>query len=259
MNPIGVVYQRTDMLEAFPGADRDRIRSFDLYMKDRADLTLFCSSYLFETERVNCRRPLYVDHGVDFAHFALAGTAGTNEPPDVRALSRPRVGFVGGIDEHTFDRALFLRTARRLSDVQFVLLGTCTLSQNWCDLENVTQLGQRHYEQVAAYMAACDVLIMPWKQNDWIRACNPVKLKEYLAVGRPVVSTFFEELSRYKDVVTVARGAGEFTAAIRAALSNPGDEYSRRSRVENDTWSAKTNNVMKALHQIGRVPLSKQV
>ena len=57
---------------------------------------------------------------------------------------------------------------------------------------------------VADYMAACDVLIMPWNRSEWIRACNPVKLKEYLAVGRPVVTTHFEELRRYDGLVQVA-------------------------------------------------------
>ena len=122
-------------------------------------------------------------------------------------MPRPRVGYVGGLDRHTFDPELLVDVARRLPDVGFLLVGPSTLPEGWCPLPNVTQLGQRPYEQVAGYMAACDVLIMPWNRSPWIEACNPIKLKEYLAVGRPVVSAPFAELRRYSPLVRVAAGA----------------------------------------------------
>ncbi len=165
--------------------------------------------------------PIFIDHGVDYDRFEQAGDDPASEPEDVRPIARPRAGFIGGIDASTFDPALFVEVARSLPSVQFVMVGACSLPEEWCELDNVHLLGQRDYAQVAAYMAACDVLLMPWNRSEWIRACNPVKLKEYLATGRPVVSTSFPELDHYDGLVRIADGAAAFADAIREALSSP--------------------------------------
>jgi hypothetical protein len=93
-------------------------------------------------------------------------------------------------------------------------------------------------------MAACDVLLMPWKQNDWIEACNPIKLKEYLAVGRPIVSTPFAELRRYEGLVNVASEGKGFAEAIQQALAQPIDPQRLRIRVERETWRSKCAQVL---------------
>lgn len=251
LGPAGVVYQRTDRWEAFPEADAEQIVGFHRKLQKRADLTLFCASLLHEEEATRCRKAAYVDHGVDYDAFAAAGRGEAGEPPDVQGLPRPRVGFIGGIDALTFDPSLFVEVARSSPDLQFVLVGACSLPEGWADLPNVALLGQRAYEQVAAYMAACDVLIMPWNKSEWIRACNPVKLKEYLAVGRPVVTTPFHELVRYQGFVSIASGAAEFAAAIRDQLANPPDPARLRARVREETWEAKAANVLTELSALG--------
>ena len=252
LHPVGVVYQRTDRFEAFRGVDSTLIRSFDRRLKERADITLYCSTSLYGSEAGQCRQALFVDHGVDYVRFAAAGTNDADEPTDVRMIVRPRIGFVGGIDAHTFDPELFLEAARSRPEYQFVLVGACSLPEGWCTLANVHLLGQRPYDEVASYMAACDVLIMPWNGSDWIKACNPVKLKEYLAVGRPVVSTPFDELDRYRSFVNIAHDARSFAEAIDQALANPGDATVRRKRVERETWTVKAQLVVNRLgeHEI---------
>ena len=139
----------------------------------------------------------------------------------VALLKRPRVGFIGGIDAHTFDPELFLGVASRLPDTEFVMIGATSLPEDWCKLPNVRFLGRKPYDMIARYMAAMDVLIMPWNKSEWIKACNPIKLKEYLAVGRPVVTTDFSALDPWRDLVRVADGAESFAPAIRAALETP--------------------------------------
>ena len=251
LNPVAVIYQRTDRYEEFPGADPKVITKYDQHLKARADMTLFCSSFLFEEESEDCQSAHFVDHGVDFERFRDAGSELEAAPDDIREIPRPRVGFVGSIDSHTFDARLFVRVVRRLPDVNFVLVGSCSLSQRLYDEPNVYLLGQKPYDSVAAYMAACDVLIMPWNRNEWIKACNPVKLKEYLAVGRPVVSTPFEELRRYREHIRVAAGADAFAAEVRGALEDPGESTARQERVRGETWSAKAQTVLDELVRIG--------
>jgi len=254
LNAVGLIYQRTDRWEDFPGGDHESLRRFHCSLQTQADLTLFCSTLLFEQEQGKCRAAAYVDHGVDFEHFAAAGAGLSVEPAELRAIARPRVGFVGGIDAHTFDPSLFVEVARLLPDLQFVLVGDCSLPEGWCILPNVMLLGRRPYETIADYMAACDVLIMPWNNSEWIKACNPVKLKEYLAVGRPVVTTDFQELCRYEGCLRRAQTAGQFAAQIRSALGEPVDEKRLRERVREDTWAAKLKCVLHRLEELGLTP-----
>lgn len=258
LRPVGVVYQRTDRFEAFHGVNPERIKRFDTFLKDRADLTLFCSFWLMEQERAQCRSAEFIDHGCDYKAFLAAGLDRSTEPEDVRVIGRPRVGFVGGIDSHTFDPALFVEVARSMPEAQFFLVGSCSLPEGWADLPNVHLLGKRDYEQVPAYMAAADVLIMPWNQSEWIQACNPVKLKEYLAVGRPIVSTPFPELARYEGLVHIADAAQSFAQAIRDAIGHTHDPAPGRVRVATETWDSKGRLAVEALSRRGLGPMTHQ-
>lgn len=245
-----VVYQRTDRYEAFHGVDPARISAYDRALKQRADLTVFCSRSLFDHEGPACRDAAYIDHGVDFHRFQVAGDA-RRDPTDLAGVPRPRIGFVGGIDAHTFDPDLFRAVAKACPGFRFVMVGGCSLPSGCCELPNVHLLGRRDYNDVAAYMAACDVLIMPWNSGEWIRACNPVKLKEYLAVGRPIVSTAFDELSAYRGLVHIAADAASFAESIRECLRAPHDPAPGRERVRQQTWTAKAHAVVHRLESRG--------
>lgn len=236
-----LVLQRTDRFEAFPEADPEIVGAQIAAMKRQADLVVYCNPVLMAQEQGEVQRQLLITHGVDLETFIAAGKARTPGPADVAVLRRPRVGFIGGIDAHTFDPPLFVRIAKELFDVEFVLVGGCSLPEGWCPLQNVKLLGRKPYDNIASYMAAMDVLIMPWNASDWIQACNPIKLKEYLAVGRPVVTTDFPALGRYRDLVRVAKGPREFASAIRLALQEPHDADRARARVASESWDAKAS------------------
>jgi glycosyltransferase involved in cell wall biosynthesis len=246
-----IVYQRTDRYEEYDNVDKQQITRYDKVLKQTADMTVFCARLLHEEEHKDCAASVFIDHGVDYERFAAAGTRSNTEPEDLRDIPSPHAGFVGGIDSSTFDPELFLQVARQMPDVSFVLVGACSLPQGWCDLPNVHLLGQRPYETVASYMAACDVLLMPWNRSEWIRACNPVKLKEYLAVGRPIVSTSFPELSHYKGLIRVADDADHFATAIRESFAQAHDPHAQQHRVEQETWHAKGQQIVDRLQSMG--------
>lgn len=247
---VACVYQRTDRFEDFLGVDRELLIAYDRRLKDHADLTLFCSHTLHEDEAPSCAGAAYIDHGVDYDMFRDAGDR-RDEPEDLKSIPRPRVGFVGGIDAHTFDPELFLGVARRLPGFRFVMVGACSLPEDWCELPNVHLMGRRPYEDVARYMAACDVLIMPWNSSDWIQACNPIKLKEYLAVGKPVVSTPYPQLAPVEGLVRVASDVESFAKEISRALSTPHDPGAGRARVEQGTWSSQAYLALDRLKVVG--------
>jgi glycosyltransferase involved in cell wall biosynthesis len=165
-------------------------------------------------------------------------------------MPRPRIGFIGGIDKHTFDPDLFLKVVAAMPDVQFVMVGGCSLPADWCVADNVTLLGRKPYDTIAGYMAAMDVLIMPWNNSDWIKACNPIKLKEYLAVGRPVVTTDFPALGPWRDLVSVAGDADTFALKIRHALMADYSADMVRARVAGESWDVKANLIFKRLVEV---------
>ncbi|MHC4975164.1 MAG: glycosyltransferase [Planctomycetota bacterium] len=250
LHPVGLVYQRTDRYEDYENVDVRQIVAYDQTLKRRADITVFCARVLHADERDECKETIFIDHGVDYERFASAGDR-FEEPADVAEIDHPRVGFVGGIDASTFDPELFVEVARRLPDVNFVMVGACSLPEGWCEFPNVYFLGQKPYEQVADYMASCVALLMPWNRSDWIQACNPVKLKEYLAIGRPIVSTSFPELDHYRGLIRVADGGEAFASAILEAIRRPDDPLPQRERVEHETWGAKGEQMVARLSELG--------
>ncbi len=246
-----VILQRTDRFEAFPEADGDLVARQIRVLKERADLVVYAAPHLEAEERAQVRRSLLLTHGADVEAFAAAGRNPKPEPSDVAPIAGPRIGFVGGIDGHTFDPELFSGVAGRLADCQFVMVGGMSLPHGWCQLPNVHFLGRKPYDEVARYMGAVDALIMPWNGSDWIRACNPIKLKEYLATGRPVVTTDFPALDGWRDLVHVAEGADAFAAAIRRGLGHPPDHAAVLARLAPETWDAKAARLARAIEGLG--------
>ena len=112
-------------------------------------------------------------------------------------------------------------------------------------------LGHKPYEEIPLYGKYFDVAIMPWRQTEWIKACNPVKLKEYLALGKPIVSTPFDELQKYSDLVYIAKNSEEFSELIRKALNDNNSERinARRNKIKNYTWEVKAQNVLDVLFE----------
>ena len=246
-----VILQRTDRFEAFPEADGSLVERQIRALKARADLVVYCAPHLEAEERGEVRRSLLLTHGADVQAFAAAGRGEWAEPADLSGLGRPRVGFVGGIDAHTFDPDLFLGVVTRLPDCQFVMVGGMSLPSGWCPHSKVHFLGRKPYDEVAGYMAACDALIMPWNKSDWIKACNPIKLKEYLATGRPVITTDFPALDGWRDLVSVADTAESFAAAIQRALATKVDHAKVLGRLASQTWAAKAEVLRQDIEALG--------
>jgi len=241
-----LIYQRTDRYEEYPNVDPDIIRKYDKKLKTTADLTLFVSSSLYEQEHSQCRTALFLDHGVDYDLFATA-EQNPYKPEDIADIPGPIIGFFGAIDDHTSDIPFIEKLVDLLPEMSFVLIGNASSDcSRLRSKKNARMLGQKPYEQIPYYGKCFNVAIMVWRQNRWIEACNPIKLKEYLALGKPVVSTPFPELQEYRDVVYEARTPEEFSGRIRQAIveNSPERITARREKVRNDTWDCKAKFVL---------------
>ncbi|MBN1341539.1 MAG: glycosyltransferase [Phycisphaerae bacterium] len=245
----GLVYQLSDCYSALRGASATQAARMEAALAQQADLVVCSSLSLVERARHLYRRGEYVDHGVDFDRFAAAGSV-PDPPEEVRDLPSPIVGFFGNLDGNTVDRALLDAIIRSRPEYRFVLVGP--MSREFESLRahgNLTHVPQKPYCEIARYGAAFDVAIMPWLRNEWIHHCNPIKLKEYLSLGKPVVSTPFPELRRCGGLCYEATDAVTFAAAIDRALAedDPARRAERRAWASPHTWDAKFGRILRLL------------
>jgi glycosyltransferase involved in cell wall biosynthesis len=244
-----LIYQRTDRFEDFPGVAGEGIKRYDQKLKANADMTVYVNRTLYEQEASQCKKAFYLDHGVDFEMFASAENSST-EPSDIAGIPKPIIGFIGSIDDCNPDIEFLGKVADLLPRMSFALIGR---SQTDCfcliSRKNIWLLGQKPYELVPEYGKCFDVAILPLKQNRWTQAVNPLKLKEYLALGKPIVSTPFPELQKYLDVVYEAKTPADFAQCIEKAIFENSPELvaKRRKKIEYASWDNKAQLVLEQL------------
>jgi glycosyltransferase involved in cell wall biosynthesis len=240
-----LVTNRSDLHSAFEETDQSLIRALETELVRSSDVTLYTSRSLMRTEGAAAGdRAVFFDHGVDYERFASA--AGIPHPA-LADVPRPIVGFFGGIDDYVVDLALLKKVAEDLPDCSLVLIGdaTCPID-DIVSLPNVHWFGFRPYDEIPSYGAAFDVALMPWLRNEWIEQCNPIKLKEYLAIGLAVVSTDFPEVHHYSDSIAIADDRDHFVSLIRQALDGNavGTQLTRQGRVEGATWDRQADKLV---------------
>jgi glycosyltransferase involved in cell wall biosynthesis len=228
----GVVYECIDDYRAYPQYHADELRRLDRYERvlvDRADAVVTLSATVAARFPQAASRTRVIPLGVDLERF---GTLPQVAAPDLDRLPRPRLGLVGGLDERV-DFELLRHVALARPDWSVVLvgpLGDSVASQAPIDLPNVHALGPRPYEQVPAYLAGFDACLIPYRRTPWTLGCFPAKLHEYLASGKPVISSDLPALADYGDVVALAHDADGFLDACARAVSDTDPRAAERRR-----------------------------
>ena len=216
-----IVYDCMDELSAFKGAD-DELPALEQELMRRAALVFTGGASLYEAKRTQHPHVHAFPSGVDIGHFAPA-RAGLPEPTDQAAIPKPRAGYYGVIDER-LDLDLVAATADARPGTQFILVGPVAKidPKDLPKRPNLHYLGSRTYDALPAYVAGWDVALMPFALNAATRFISPTKTPEYLAAGRPVVSTAVPDVVRgYGGMggVTIAADAAGFAAGIDAAAN----------------------------------------
>ena len=255
-----LVYQRTDKYEEYSEQTREYILAAHRWLLERANLVIYASRALYEEEQERSRQSLLIGHAVELDRFNPDKAQQAGLPPELVDVKGPIVGFFGSIDEDTVDMELVGVVVRALPEVSFVFVGELLANTDPVrGLPNIHFVGKKPYEEVPRYGVQFDVAIMPWKQNRWIHYCNPIKLKEYLALGLPVVSTEFAEAFYYQDVIYIARDSEDFVRGIREALARRGvgSVESRRKRVDGDTWEQATLRIAETVRKLADYSATK--
>lgn len=224
------VYYCGDDFSALAGVDHAPVAEMEQELAEKADLIIVAS------EALKAKFPSYktrlLPHGVDFERFAMPVAAA----PEIDNRT-PVAGFYGAIAEW-FDQSLMIAVARRLRHWRFVLIGPAL-----CDISalvaepNIHWLGPKAHSELPHYSQHWHVGLLPFRHNRQIAACNPLKLREYLAAGQPVVSTDFPALAGYRDFIRVSDSVDGFCAAIVASYADSLEaKLTRRLRVAQEGW-----------------------
>ena len=220
LRPAAIVFDCMDELSAFAHAPA-ALKDAEQALLQRADVVFTGGQSLYEAKRDAHANIHPFPSSVDVRHFAQARDPGI-EPDDQEALPHPRLGFFGVIDER-MDLELLAGVADRQPHWHLVLVGPIakidpvTLPQR----ANIHYLGGKTYEELPSYIAFWDVALMPFARNDATRFISPTKTPEYLAAGKPVVSTSIRDVVRpygQQGLARIADTVDDFVAACAAAL-----------------------------------------
>ncbi len=240
-----VIYHVSDKYEANTmdhGTDPALIRQLHERAIDRADLILYSSRKLLAEAVVGRDRSYLLEQAVDFDHWSRVGSGELEVAPEVARIPRPRLGYFGAIEPWLVDQDLIKRASRERPDWNWVFIGNKSRGLEIENLPNVHFLPAVSYDRLPNYAAGFDVCVLPWDTEVAFTSYgSAIKVREYLATGKPVVISPLPEYETMSDVLRIARSGDEFLQLIDEALHEQGTETSRarQDAVRNGTWDAR--------------------
>jgi UDP-galactopyranose mutase len=242
LHPAAVVYDCMDELSAFRGASSD-LPALEQQLMAQADLVLTGGQSLYEAKRAQHRNIHAMPSSVDVPHFATARHDAA-APLDQRDIPHPRLGFFGVLDER-LDIPLLAGLADARPDWHVVMLGPVAKIDpgELPRRDNIHYLGPKPYGELPRYIAGWDVALLLFARNEATRFISPTKTPEYLAAGKPVVSTSIRDVvTPYGEqgLVAIADTVPEMVAACEAALRAPrgGAQAKADAFLRGTSWDA---------------------
>ena len=240
------VYYCIDDYAAHPGVDAPLIAQRDLDLSRRADLLFVAPPALVEGKRALNPNTVFSPHGVDVDLFATAQDPATEVPALARHLPRPVIGYIGSI--HAWiDVPLIEWLAQQRPQWSFLLVGHAHVAVDGLRaLPNVHLAGAQPYPSLPAWSKAFDAAIIPYRLNRQVANANPLKLREYLAAGKAVVSVRNPEIEKFSQWVRLVDDRAGFLSALDIAVTDhaAGAAEARIAAVSDQTWDARVASVL---------------
>lgn len=244
-----IIYDCMDNHQGFSETG-SHLKSLEQKLFQQADITLATSQYLHKVATKNKAKHItLVPNASDFDHFSQAIQQIDPIPNDLRRINKPIIGYYGAIAEW-FDTSILEDIAKNHQDKSIVLIGQVTnhkvekLSRQY---PNIFLLGEKKYQDLPAYLSHFDVCIIPFIINELIKATHPVKVYEYLAAGKPVVTTKMPEIANHSDVICLS-SAKDFSSNITIALEQSKSGQKERQQIAKDnTWIARSDQILKTI------------
>lgn len=240
-----VIYHVSDKYEANTmdhGTDPALIRQLHEHAIAAADLIFYSSRKLFAEVTQGRERSHLLEQAVDFDHWARVGSGELEVAPEVARIPQPRLGYFGAIEPWLVDQELIKRASRERPDWNWVFIGNKSRGLEIENLPNVHFLPAVAYDRLPNYAAGFDVCVLPWDTElQFTSYGSAIKVREYLATGKPVVISPLPEYETMSDVLRIARSGDDFLRLIDEALHEQGTELggARQDAVRNGTWDAR--------------------
>jgi UDP-galactopyranose mutase len=256
-----VVYDCMDELSAFKGAAPE-MKAKEAELLRRAELVFTGGQSLYEAKKETHPKVYCLPSSIDFKHFSQARTW-KSEPVDQQSIPSPRLGYFGVIDER-MDLELLAALAVAHPEWQLVMVGPVVKIDpaSLPRRDNIHYLGMKSYKELPAYLAGWDVALLPFALNESTRFISPTKTPEYLAGGRPVVSTPITDVVRpygERGLIRVGSTPEEFIAEVEASLQASAHYAAWLRQVDkflhNNSWDNTWNRMYKLIDEAQRAKL----
>jgi len=220
-----VIYHCIDDYADFTGVPKMAFEQMERRMLQTADLTVVSAKKLLERRRPYARKIAYIPHGVNLKDFCES-LKDKRHLEDLENVRRPIAGLVGRIADWV-DLSLIVRCAKELRHWSFVLVGPSNVDlRPYSSIPNLYFLGKKDYKDIPHYIQSFDVCLMPYRNIPRIATANPLKMYEYLALGKPIVTVSVDEIGEFVSLLTIAKPS-EFSRAIETAYGE--DTESKRT------------------------------
>ena len=251
LSPDRLVYYCTDEFTAFAGIDSGSVAEMERELMNAADTVFVTSRKLESAKSAQHPRVHYIPHGVDVDLFARAlDRDAAAPPPDIAGISAPIFGFYGLMTREWVDFDLLEFIARSRPDWSLVLIGTMDDGREaLTGLPNVHFLGAKRYDELYRYSAKFDVALLPFVSSELTLHSNPLKIREYLASGLPIVSLQLPELAEFSEWIEFATDREDFLRGCEAALArrSAAEALARRLAVADASWEARLARIAAGL------------
>jgi glycosyltransferase involved in cell wall biosynthesis len=250
-----VVYQVSDKYDANTmdhATDPALIRSLHERAIDAADLIFYSGRKLFNEATQGIERSYLLEQGVDYDHWRRVGEE-KNVAPEIARIPRPRIGYFGAIEPWLVDQELIKRASRERPEWQWIFIGNRSRGLEIEELPNVHFLPPVPYAELPSYAAGFDVCVLPWEtEQSFTSYGSAIKVREYLATGKPVVISPLPEYEPMRDVLRIARTRDDFMRLVEEALhdNDPAAAARRQAAVASGTWDTRAEWVSGLIEQV---------
>lgn len=245
--PKLVIYHCVDKIKESKYISRHGPELENEFIKDFRTLTFVTSMQLFKSKSLISERVFYIPNAVDFEFFKNKSV--NNIPNDMASILEKKIGYIGNIC-HRIDYKIIKAISSSFPQYKIVLIGPITDKEVYNEkidtLDNVELLGAKDYEDVPLYIKSFDCCIIPFKINKLTAGIYPLKINEYLALGKPVVSTSFsEDIIGFKNDIYLCDSVDQFIKSISEAMSEkPNQNYTERIKIaENNSWTYRVKKI----------------
>lgn len=241
-----VVYDCVDDWSAFGETARD-VRSQENRLVAMSDVVFTTSKRIYERKRAINPNTYFVPNGVDYNHFS-SESKNRRIPSPLEHISEPMIGFTGATYSW-IDLDLVETIAVRRPEWSFVFVGPISKDVRPPHLPNIHFLKKVPYEVLPQYIAAFDVCLLPFRQTELTESVDPIKMYEYLAVGRPIVSTSIPEVQKFSDIIHIVDNASDFEKAIIQALKDDSQEdvSARQKIAAQHSWDNRFKRMLEVI------------